>query len=249
MTAQKSAAQDVKAVRTSLARALSRTPGRIRIVVVDDHEIIRHGLRQTLAREADMDVVGEARSGVDAVRVAQQLRPDVMLLDVKLDDLDGPEVCRRVLAVAPRTAVVMLTSYLQDAVVLRSLGAGAKGYVIKDVELDELKRTIRSVYRGHSVLDPKIASRVIASAVGKRHERARGRSDRSSEAAPVPTMFADIDLMILQHLAKGLTNKQIAAQVHLSAHTVKDHLEKIGAAFDVRSRTEIVAEALRSGLI
>lgn len=248
MTAQKSATPDVKAVRRSLARALSRTPGRIRIVVVDDHEIIRHGLRQTLAREADMDVVGEARSGVDAVRVAEQLRPDVMLLDVKLDDIEGPEVCRRVLAVAPRTAVVMLTSYVQDAVVLRSLAAGAKGYVIKDVELSELKRTIRSVYRGHAVLDPQIASRVIASAVGKRNEPARGRSD-SGEAAPPPTMFADIDLMILRHLAKGLTNKEIAAQVHLSAHTIKDHLEKIGAAFDVRTRTEIVAEALRTGVI
>lgn len=241
MTTQKS--EGMKAVRPSLARALSRTPGRIRVAVVDDHEIIRHGLRQTLAREADMDVVGEAGSGVDAIRLAEQLRPDVMLLDVKLDDLDGPEVCRRVLAVAPKTAVVMLTSYLQEAVVLRSLVAGAKGYVIKDVELGELKRTIRSVYRGHSVLDPKIASSVIASVVGKRNRSGSGR------AALAPTMFADIDLMILQHLANGLTNKEIAPQVHLSAHTIKDHLEKIGAAFDVRSRTEIVAEAFRRGLV
>src|SRR5688572_33262956 len=106
--------------------ASARAAAAIRIVVVDDHEIIRHGLRQTLAREADMDVVGEARSGAEAVRIAQQLQPDIMLLDVKLDDLDGPEVCRRVLAVAPTTAVVMLTSYLQDGVVLRSLMAGAK---------------------------------------------------------------------------------------------------------------------------
>jgi DNA-binding NarL/FixJ family response regulator len=228
--------------------ASARATAAIRIVVVDDHEIIRHGLRQTLARETDMDVVGEARSGAEAVRVAQQLQPDIMLLDVKLDDLDGPEVCRRVLAVAPATAVVMLTSYLQDGVVLRSLMAGAKAYVIKDVELGELKRTIRSVARGHSVLDPKIASSVIASAAGQGNRTSGGRQT-NGRAAPTPTSLSETDLLILQHLAKGLTNKEIAARVHLSAHTVKDHLEKIGAAFDVRSRTEIVAQALRTGVI
>jgi two-component system, NarL family, response regulator DegU len=220
----------------------------IRIVVVDDHAIVRYGLRRALESEADMDVIGEACSGADAVRLAEQKRPDIMLLDVKLDDLDGPEVCRRVLAVAPKTAVVMLTSYLQDGVVLRSLMAGAKAYVIKDVELGELKRTIRSVYRGHSVLDPKIASRVIASAAGNGNKMAHGRSG-SGRGAPAPTMFSETDLMILRHLAKGLTNKEIAAQVHLSAHTIKDHLEKIGVAYGARSRTEIVAEALRAGLI
>jgi two-component system, NarL family, response regulator DevR len=239
-------AQNVRTVRTTHAPALARTAASIRIVVVDDHEIIRHGLRQTLAHEADMDVVGEARSGADAIRVAEQLQPDIMLLDVKLDDLDGPEVCRRVLAVAPRTAVVMLTSYLQDGVVLRSLVAGAKAYVIKDVELSELKRTIRSVYRGHSVLDPKIASRVIASVAGSGNRTADGRRGNGRTA---PTMLSETDLLILQHLAKGLTNKEIAAQVHLSAHTIKDRLERIGASFDVRSRTEIVAEALRAGVI
>jgi DNA-binding NarL/FixJ family response regulator len=240
-------ADNVHPIRTMEASASPRAAAPIRIVVVDDHEIIRHGLRQTLAREADMEVVGEARSGADAVRVAQQLQPDIMLLDVKLDDLDGPEVCRRVLAVAPTTAVVMLTSYLQDGVVLRSLMAGAKGYVIKDVELGELKRTIRSVSRGHSVLDPKIASRVIANVAGPGH-RTSGRHT-NGRAAPTPTSLSDTDLLILQHLAKGLTNKEIAARVHLSAHTIKDHLEKIGAAFDVRSRTEIVAQALRAGVI
>ena len=246
MLAPKRLTQDRRAHRATPASPRTVTP--IRIVIVDDHEIIRHGLRETLAHEADMDVVAEARSGADAIRIAEQLRPDIMLLDVKLDDLDGPEVCRRVLAVAPQTAVVMLTSYLQDGVVLRSLVAGAKAYVIKDVELGELKRTIRSVYRGHSVLDPKIASRVIASVAGTSNRTAPRRNGHG-RSAPGPTMFSETDLAILQHLAKGLTNKEIAAHVHLSAHTIKDHLEKIGAAFDVRSRTEIVAEALRAGLI
>jgi DNA-binding NarL/FixJ family response regulator len=212
---------------------------RIRIAVVDDHEVVRHGVRRALENEADMEVVGEARFGADAVRLAGEKHPDVMLLDVKLEDVDGPEVCRRVLEVSPKTAVIMLTSYLQDSVMLRSLTAGARGYVIKDVELEELKRTIRSVHRGHSVLDPKVAARVIASATA-------GNGKASSHVA---LTFSDVDLAIIKHVARGLTNREIASQVHLSAHTVKDRLEKIGVALDVRSRTEIVAEALRAGLI
>lgn len=221
---------------------MTRSRARIRILIVDDHQVVRHGLRQLLERETDMEVVGEAGSGTEAVRVATEQRPDVVLLDVKLDDLDGPEVCRRLAVAAPGTAVVMLTSYLQDAVILRSLAAGAKGYLIKDVELHEVKRTIRAVHRGHSVLDPKVASRVIAKAMAPGGKVANGKA--VSQVA-----LSETDLAILRHLAKGLTNKEIGAQVHLSAYTIKDHLEKIGTALAVRSRTEIVAEALRAGLI
>jgi two-component system, NarL family, response regulator DevR len=221
---------------------VSRTVTRIRVLVVDDHEVVRHGLRQALEREADMEVVGEARCGADAIRLVLEQRPDVVLLDVKLEDMDGPEVCRRVLAAAPTTGVVMLTSYLQDSVLLRSLTAGARGYLIKDVELHEVKRAVRAVHRGHSVLDPKIASRVIATATAGHGQLRNGKG-----AGRV--MFSDTDLAILKHLAKGCTNKQIGTHVHLSAHTIKDHLEKMAATLKVRSRTEIVAEALRAGLI
>jgi DNA-binding NarL/FixJ family response regulator len=208
---------------------------RISVAIVDDHEIVRHGLRQALERERDIAIVGEACTGVEAVRLAETLRPHVMLLDVKLEDVEGPEVCRRVLAASPGTAVVMLTSYLQDSIILRSLNAGAKGYLIKDVELAEVKRTIRAVYRGHSVLDPKVAPRVIANAT-------------NGYARPSASL-SDTDLAIVRFVAGGLTNKEIASRVHLSSHTVKDHLEKIATAFDVRSRAEIVAEAFRAGLI
>jgi DNA-binding NarL/FixJ family response regulator len=136
----------------------------------------------------------------------------------------------------------MLTSYLQDGVILRSLTAGAKGFLIKDIELDELKRTVRSVYRGNAVLDPKVASRVIASAMAESgHAGAR-------KIVPPPRL-SETDVAILRHLAKGLSNKEIAALVHLSTHTVKDRLQKIGVSLEARSRTEMVAEAMRAGLI
>src|SRR5213592_2645948 len=176
---------------------------RINVAIVDDHEI-----------------VGAARTGNEAVHVAETLRPHVMLLDVKLEDVEGPEVCRRVLAASPGTAVVMLTSYCQDNIILKSLNAGAKGYLIKDVELAEVKRTIRAVYRGHSVLDPKVAPRVIANATN-------GKPGAN---------LSERDVAIIRYVAGGLTNKEIGGLVHLSAHTIKDRLEKIAAVFDVRSR-------------
>ena len=217
---------------------------KIRIAVVDDHEVVRHGLRLSLELEPDMMVVGEARTGEDAVHMVTTGRPDVVLLDVRLEGADGPEVCRRILEVAPSTAVVMLTNYMQDGFVLRSLMAGAKGYVIKDVQLSELKKMVRSVYRGGSVLDPKVTGQVILTAKSAAEAPAvRPAGQRKM------TALSDTDLAILRHLSDGLTDKQIAGRIHLSPHTVKDHLEKIRALLDVGSRTEIVATALRRGLV
>ena len=217
---------------------------KIRIVVVDDHEVVRHGLRLSLELEPDMALIGEARTGEEALAMVADGKPDVVLLDVRLEGADGPEVCRRILEVAPRTAVVMLTNYDQDGFVLRSLMAGAKGYVIKDVQLSELKKMIRSVYRGGSVLDPKVTGQVISTvALAVDAPVVRPGGPRQV------TTLSDTDLTILRHLAEGLTDKQIAGRVHLSPHTVKDHLEKIRGVLDVGSRTEIVATALRRGLV
>jgi DNA-binding NarL/FixJ family response regulator len=218
---------------------------KIRIVVVDDHEVVRHGLRLSLELEPDMAVVGEAGRGEDALRIVADGRPDVVLLDVRLEGADGPDVCRRILKVAPRTAVVMLTSYAEDGFVLRSLMAGAKGYVIKDVRLSELKTMIRSVYRGGSVLDPKVTAQVISTVTLSAPDAPVARPAGPRQV----TALSETDLAILKHLSEGLTDKQIAGRIHLSPHTVKDHLEKIRAVLDVGSRTEIVATALRRGLV
>jgi len=217
---------------------------KIRIVVADDHEMVRHGLHLSLDAEPDMAVVGEARNGEEAVRVARETQPDVLLLDVRFGESDGPEVCRAVIEAAPRTSVVMLTSYLQDGLVFRSLVAGAKGYVIKDVELEELKKMVRSVYRGAAVLDPKVTSQVVSTVSGLAASAGRATSPALQAAA-----LSDTDLVVIRSVAEGMTNKQIGQRVHLSPHTIKDRLEKLFTLLGVRSRTEVVAEALRRGLM
>lgn len=214
---------------------------KIRIAIVEDHEIVREGLRATLGAESDMVVVGDARTGEDGIRLAERLHPDVMLLDVRLDDLEGPEVCRRVVAVSPKTAVVMLTSYSQEALLVRSLSAGAKGYLVKDVEVAELKRTIRLVYRGNSVIDPKLTAHAVASLIGS-------ATPREAVAARAASL-SETDVAIVRHVSEGLTNKEIAVRVHLSPHTVKDRLDKIRETLGARSRAQIVTKALGEGVI
>jgi two-component system NarL family response regulator len=216
----------------------------IRISVVDDHQVVRHGLRLSLELEPDMVIVGEASNGMEAIQMAGDTQPDVMLLDVRLGDIDGPEVCRRVLLASPKTAVVMLTNYQQDELILRSLLAGAKGYVIKDVDLDELKKMIRSVYRGAAVLDPKVTKQVISSAIR------RSEAPRAVDQLPnQPVTLSETDLAIVRYLSVGLTNKEIGSRVNLSPYTVKDHVEKMCGILGVGTRIELVVEALRRGLI
>lgn len=216
----------------------------IRISVADDHQVVRHGLRLSLELEPDMLIVGEASNGMEAIQMAGDTQPDVMLLDVRLGDIDGPEVCRRVLLASPKTAVVMLTNYQQDELILRSLLAGAKGYVIKDVDLDELKKMIRSVYRGASVLDPKVTKQVISSAIR------RSEAPRAVDQLPnQPVTLSETDLAIVRYLSVGLTNKEIGSRVNLSPYTVKDHVEKMCGILGVGTRIELVVEALRRGLI
>jgi two-component system response regulator DevR len=215
---------------------------KIRVAIVDDHEVVRLGLRTALASEADMEIVGETGVPEQAIELVVEQRPDVVLLDVKLreEGYDGPEVCRSILARAPRTVVIMLTNYPHDATVFRSLVAGAKGYVVKDVELTELKRMIRAAYRGASILDPKITERVIARAT---------QPDARHPAGVQAEALSETDLTIIRHLSRGLTNKEIGVLIHLSTSTVKDHLVRISSVLGVHSRAAIVGEALRRGLI
>lgn len=215
---------------------------RIRIAVVDSHEVVRVGLRLSLGAEPDMQVVGEAASGAGAVALARAERPDVMLLraDLGATDMDGLEACEGVLDASPRTAVLMLVADRQDAVVRHTREAGAAGHVTTDVALDDIKRMVRAVHRsGAGPGSPSAGGPAALAGSERRHPGAAAATDRLSAT----------DLAIIRLLTEGLSNKAIAARVQRSPYTVKDHLRKIGAVLAVHSRTEIVAQALRRGIV
>jgi DNA-binding NarL/FixJ family response regulator len=209
-------------------------PPAIRIVIVDDHAVVRAGLRALLAGEPDLAVVAESGNGAEAVRLAQRHRPDVILMDVRLDagpETDGIEATRQIVATAPGVRVVVLTSYDAQDVVLRAIEAGARGYVLKAGPPEELFRAVRTVVAGGMALAPEAT------------ERLAGRV-----AGPEPAL-SERETEVVRLLAKGHNNRAIAAELFLSEATVKTHLVRIYRKLDTQNRVGTVAEAVRRGLI
>jgi DNA-binding NarL/FixJ family response regulator len=222
---------------------------RIRVALAAGHEVVRLGLRVSLEAEPDFEVAGEATSGETAVVLARETEPDVMLLDVELGEggMSSPEACRGILAASPRTAVLVLANGRQDGRARRSLAAGARTCLAKEVALAELKRVVRDLGQAGAPTDRAPLDRQTAGGAGAPTDaprRAAGAGAR--DRAP---RLSDMDLAIIRLLAQGLSNKEIGAHVGLSPHTVKDHLKKIASSFSVRSRTEIVVHALHRGLV
>ena len=205
----------------------------IRVLVVDDHPVVRQGLIAILGYEPDIEVVGDAADGEAAVRLILERRPDVVLLDLRLPKFDGVEVMRQVRAQAPQVRFLVLTTYDTDEYIGPALAAGAQGYLLKDALPDELARGIRAVMRGAAALEPAVAARLL--------ERiAEGeRGDELSER----------ELEVLRLLVAGASNKTIAAQLSLSENTIKTHISRIFAKLGVQSRAEAVAVALQRGLV
>jgi len=206
----------------------------IRLVIVDDHSIVREGLCSILNAEPDFQVVGEASNGEEALRVVERARPDVVLLDLKMPGAPGADVCRDITAKRPETAVIILTAFLDSDMIYRCIQAGAKGYVVKDVERADLKRKIRAAARGEGVLDEKAASPVL---------------ERLRKGTAAPVQLTEREVTILRHIAEGLTNKEIGAQLYLSEATVKDQLRKVMDKFGVEHRISAVIAASKQGLI
>ncbi len=211
--------------------------GQIRILVVDDHEMVREGLMAMLQSEPDFDVVGQTGRGAEAVDLVEATRSDVVLLDARLPDVSGVEVCRRLTHAHPEVAVVILTTYTDPDLVQECIQAGARGYVVKDVERFSLKESIRAVYRGQSVLAPQVAGPVI--------ERARTRQPAVSRRAALSAS----QVSILRLISRGHSNREIAAEVHLSENTVKTHVQEIFRKLGVRNRVEAAILAGKSGWI
>lgn len=209
----------------------------IRVVIADDHSLVRQGLRRYLDLADGVEVVGEAGGGEEAVSVVEETRPDVILLDIRMGDIDGFEAARRIRESAPETVVVMLTAYDERRFVVEAVRAGARGYVLKARDAEHLIQTVRLVAEGNMVIDPEL---VVA--VAEELSTAKAR-DQQAET------LSERELEVLQLLAFGHTNRDIAQKLFISPDTVKTHLEHIYQKLGATDRTAAVAEALRRRLI
>ena len=201
----------------------------IRLVMADDHPMVREGIRSMLTRHADLEVVAEAGNGAQAIEAVARTRPDLLLLDLRMPDMNGPEVTRKILAAHPQTKVLILTTYDSDTDILPAIEAGANGYLLKDVEPHILAQAIRDTVAGATVLNPS-AAKAVSKAL---HPQER----------PV---LSQQETRVLQEAAKGLTNREIAARLYISETTVKTYLSRIFAKLEVNDRTAAVTKAIET---
>lgn len=209
---------------------------RVRVVVVDDHEIVRAGLTLLLRRENDIDLVGTADTGERALAMIAELLPDIAVVDYNLPGMNGIELCECISSTYPAVAVILLTTYLDDFVIRGALDAGALAYVYKDIDAVELKRAIRLVARGEAVLDPKVAARVASWA-------------RRRPMAAVGAALSRRETEVLRLIAGGLQNREIAREMHVTENTVRTYVRRLLAKLDSHGRGEAVAVATRRKLL
>jgi DNA-binding NarL/FixJ family response regulator len=212
----------------------------IRLMLVDDHTVVRDGLSAMLSRQDDFQVVGQATNGLEAVEKFRELKPDVVLMDLRMPQLDGVEAMRRIRAENSDARFIVLTTFDTDEYIFDAIEAGAKGYLLKDASRDELFLAVRAVHRGESLIEPGVAARVLDRlAQLSRHQAQPDPSDLLSER----------EVEVLQLMARGSANKQIAAALSISESTVKTHVANIFQKLDVNHRTEAVTQALQKGII
>lgn len=212
----------------------------IRILLADDHALVRQGTRELLEQQEDLEVVAEASDGKEAVQLALRERPDVVIIDFAMPRLNGIEATRQIKAVAPNIAVLVLTAYDSEQYVFAFLEAGAAGYLLKDVSVDELVKAVRAVYAGESVLHPAITRKVIS-----RFARPGERQGPGN----VLDQITERELEVLRLAARGMSNRDIARELDISMRTVQTHLSNVFNKMGVGSRTEAVMLGLRKGLI
>jgi len=208
----------------------------IRVLVVDDHEIVRKGIRALLATKRDIEVVGEAPDGEQAVAQARKLCPDVVLMDLVMPRMDGIQATREILALLPKTRVIVLTSFAADEQVFPAIKAGALGFLLKDTEPQELVQAIREVSAGRSSLDPAVARRVLA--------ELSEQPKRQLTAEPLTAR----ELETLRQVAQGKSNREIAESLFISEDTVHTHVSNILGKLHLASRTQAALYALKEGI-
>lgn len=204
----------------------------IRIVLIDDHEMVRQGLRAFLERENDLSIVGEAGTAAEAIPLVERLHPHMVLLDLHLPDATGIDICRKLHDLAPHTRILVLTGHAEDATVIAALQNGAHGYLLKDVRLEDLLRAIRAVADGRGYLDPRVTQKTL--------QWVRSGSLSGPYGSGL-TKLSKQERLIMPLLAEGKTNKEIAAHLRLSDKTVKNYLANIFFKIQVKRRAEAVA--------
>jgi NarL family two-component system response regulator LiaR len=213
--------------------------GVITVLLVDDHQVVRQGVRAFLDTQADFSVVGEAESGEQALRLADEYVPDVILMDLVLPgDIDGVEATRQVKRRSPRTQVVVLTSYHEDEFIFPAIRAGALSYVLKDIGPDELAQVVRKASQGEAVLHPRVAARLI--------QEIQGRRDLSTNPF---TELSDREMEVLRLIAAGSSNAEIAEELVISEKTVKGHVSNILSKLHLVDRTQAAVYAWQEGIV
>jgi len=212
--------------------------GKIRVLVADDHPAFREGLSQLLSREEDIEVIAEAPDGHGAVELAEDLQPDVALIDIAMPDLSGIEAAKQIRNISPQTAIIMLTAYDYQSYILTCLRIRAAGYLLKSTPVAEIVNAIRSAYSGHGVFDLKVLSSAMKRWAGEKRDWSfplEGLHEREVE--------------IVKLVAKGMSNREVAQQLFISERTVQTHMHRILEKLGVSSRTEAVLYCLKEGLL
>ena len=210
----------------------------ITVLLVDDHEVVRQGVRFFLDTHPDFSVVAEADSGQTALKLAEENIPDVVLMDLIMPEMDGVEATRRIKDISPRTQIVVLTSYHDDEHIFPALQAGAISYVLKDIRMDDLAEAIQRAARGEATLHPRVASRVIQELHGS----------RTQELNPF-TELTDREMEVLKLIANGLSNSEISEQLVISEYTVKGHVSNIFSKLHLADRTKAAVYAWQKGVV
>ncbi len=212
----------------------------IRVLLVDDHDLFRTGLR-TLLEEQQVQIVGEAAAGGEAVRLVRELAPDVVVMDLNMPGITGVEATRQITAIAPLTRVLVLTISDQDADVMDAILAGACGYLLKDSSIQELMRGIEAAGSGESIVSPTIAAKVL--------QRVRASSSQPEIEKAIRAELSDREIEVLKLIANGKDNAMIAAELHISPKTVKNHISNILMKLQIDNRIQAAVYAVRSGIV